>query len=29
MGVRAVDAGGDPLHFVFAVQLHFLELDFF
>jgi hypothetical protein len=26
---RPLRAGGNPLHLIFAVQLHFLELDFF
>jgi len=28
VSLRAMDARGNPLHLVFAVQLHFLELDF-
>jgi len=27
-GPRAVDTLGDPLHLIFAVELHFLEFDF-
>jgi hypothetical protein len=26
---RALDAGGNPLHFVLAVELHFFQFDFF
>ena len=29
MGARAMDTRGNPLHLIFAVELHFLELDFF
>src|SRR5260370_41215910 len=29
VSARAMDARGNTLHLVFAVQLHFLELDFF
>jgi hypothetical protein len=29
MSAGALDTRDDPFHLVFAVQLHFLELDFF
>src|SRR6266852_5503304 len=29
MGAGALYTGGNPLHFILAVELHFLELDFF
>jgi hypothetical protein len=29
MSARALDARSNPLHLIFAVELHLLELDFF
>jgi hypothetical protein len=29
LSARVLDARGNPLHLILAVQLHFLELDFF
>jgi hypothetical protein len=29
VSARPMHAGGDPLHLIFTVELHFLELDFF
>ncbi len=29
MRAGAMDARGNPLHFILAVEFHFLELDFF
>src|SRR5262249_58130158 len=29
MRAGAVETGGNPLHFILTVQLHFFELDFF